>query len=135
MFINKLRFIDNEKQQLYFKALASFLLPFFTSDYYSNELDLQQDFTSFQDDESYLEILEEGLNHCEDALGIKLGIQDLIGLTPKRWKLCLVCGDPFLSYDKFNKSKICYSTTYKRFKVGQGTYFKAAQEGASKCYM
>lgn len=135
MCINKIKFIDSEKQNLFFKELASFLMPFFAKDFYNKDEDLRTDFEALQDDEVFSILLDSAAEHCKIRTGIFIPGEELATITAKRWKLCIVCNKPFLSHDRYNKTKICYSTTYKRYKQGQGIYFKAAEQNVSQCYM
>lgn len=135
MFINKIKFLDSTKQSDYYKTLASFFMDFFSKDYYKDEKDLQKDFEELQRDESFLIIAELAAKHCEKKTGVYIPGEEIALLPSNRWKLCIVCGKPFLSYDRYNKTKICYSASYRRFKRGQGVYFKSASNGVSQCYM
>lgn len=135
MCINKIKFIDSEKQSLFYKELASFLIPFFAKDFYNNSYDLQNDFVAIQKDDVFPLLMESASLHCEGSTGIYIPAEELASIAATRWKLCVVCNKPFLSYDRFNKTKICYSTTYRRYKQGRDTYFKSVEQNVSQCYM
>lgn len=99
--------------------LGEELLEFF----YDRNETLQEDFAAFMETEEY------------EVFMITQGYGHLIGwLTPKRWRVCITCGEPFIAFDKWNKMKYCQRETYRRHNK-QGEPFPSAVRGKSVCFV
>lgn len=138
--IDKLAHLDARTQKEFYKELTQGFLEYFGLDYYSSEKELQDSFHDFKsyDRRSYRDALESILDEIAPE-GIKLTWRDLKRLNYRRWRLCKVCGAPFIAYGSQNKTRICYLQDYNRYKVGvegkSGYYFKGVLDGLSQCYM
>ena len=141
--IKKLECLSDKELKKFYKSFADKLLEVFGE--YDNLNQLQEAFHSFKNDdvEDYRECLDNILYEIAPS-NIELNWKDFKKLTKNRWKLCKVCGHPFLSFDKKNRMKYCYSNAYKRYRKGrkdfagnyiEGKYFKSAEHGLSSCFM
>jgi hypothetical protein len=127
--------LDEQGVKDFFRALSANLQEIFASDYYNDVEQLQEDFQDWKmsDLKDYRDTLNEILQEIAPD-GIELTWRDCTKAVVKnRWKLCRCCGQPFLTYDKKNRMGFCYSTDYRRYKVGKGEYYKLAQKGVSTC--
>lgn len=120
-----------EERRLY-QELQDSLLNVFGYDNYSSLETLRTDFQALMLDPYYSYLLDEFVLANEQY---HIDVNELFkAITPNRWKLCKVCGKPFLDYTTFNKSKICYNSIYKRYSLHKGEFFTSAGE-KSECYM
>ncbi|MCU5020523.1 hypothetical protein OCD65_27990 [Bacillus paranthracis] len=140
MLVDKIKHVDDVTKKKFYRELTTGLLELFSQDFFSSEAELQQAFYSVskEDKQSYREYLNELLQGIAPD-GIELTWKDLKKLTHKRWRLCRVCGEPFLTTDLKNKTRICNMRDYKRYRVGnetrEGKFFKGTLQGYSECFM
>lgn len=136
--IKKLAHYDRKQANEFYRLFNAKLLEVFGQDHYYSEDELRMSFMEFMRDESYQEIINDILQDISPS-DIPLTFDDITNLTPKRWKLCLRCGKPFLCYGNRNKSKTCYIVPYVRYRpsdtAGEGKFFKAVLDGYSTCFM
>jgi hypothetical protein len=126
---------DSELKQFYrdlSREITAFIGGFFSS-----EEELQEAFKDFKSDvRSYHDVMDNILASIAPQYGLTW--RDLKQLNHKRFRLCRVCNSPFISFDKYNRTRICYDTPYKRFirkdddEVGH--FVKYTEEGQSMCY-
>lgn len=138
--INQIEVLSDDIKKEFYNKLAARLLEAFALDYYENEEDLQSDFQDWKinDVKDYRATLNEILSEITPH-GIELTWRDCKKINRKRFKLCKVCNKPFLTHDRLNQMKYCYTSTYKRYKVGtenkEGSYYKSSFKGLSTCFM
>jgi hypothetical protein len=142
-YIKRLEYLKlpPEEKKHFYKFFEKELLNIFAKDYYINKEELQLDFVKLKRSKSYKQLLEIILKSVEEEIGIKLKVDDLIRLTPNRFKLCSVCKKPFISFDNFNKMKICYKQDYIKYKLltkskdkTNKEFFKSTEK-KSVCFM
>ncbi|MGH0741949.1 hypothetical protein [Bacillus paranthracis] len=136
MLIDKIDVLDEQTQRIFYRDLTKGLLSYFGQDYYSSEEELQEafHFAKNGDRRSYREFVDELLLEIAPE-GVELTWRDLHRINYRRWRLCVNCGEPFLTRDAKNKARVCDSQDYKRFKVVAGEFYKGAMTGKSTCYM
>lgn len=138
--LTKIEHLPIGTQKQFYKDLTAALLEVFATNQYEDVLQLQQDFDDWKRSDlgDYHTVIDDILSEIAPE-GIKLTWRDLGKLNYKRWKICSVCGKPYIDVSKFNKTKICYTSDYKRYKIGtedaSGSFFKSAQKGLSECFM
>ncbi len=116
--------LDINDQRRVAAELATFLLLFFGNETYYNELNLQKDFTRFQQSGIYEQVVEQFQNQNNVDVSFLL--------KSKRWKVCKVCFKPFLATDTGNKQELCRYNTYVRYTTS-GKQINSA--GKSVCEM
>jgi protein-arginine kinase activator protein McsA len=130
----KLAKLSEDELKQFYRALCKEITQFI-GDFFDCEEDLQEAFKEFKSDTSeYHDVLDNILANISPQY--KLTWRDLKHLSHKRIRLCRVCGKPFISYDKYNRIRICYDTPYKRYisDGDNGHYVKYTEEGQSACY-
>lgn len=141
--INKLDHLSDIELKEFYKTFADKILDIIGS--FDDINELQDVFESFKNEDvsDYRQCLDNILSEISPN-GIELTWKDYKKLTKNRWKLCKVCGTPFLAFDKKNRMKYCYNNTYKRYRKGRndvagnyikGRFFKSAENGVSTCFM
>jgi len=121
-----------EEEVRLYQELQDDLLNIFGNDSYSDVEALRGDFQALMLDPYYSYLLD---NYVLNNREYYIDVNELFkSITPNRWKVCKVCGKPFLDYTTYNKSKICYSAIYKRYSLRKGEFFTSAGE-KSECYM
>lgn len=136
MFVKEILHLSEEVQKQFYRELSEQLLSYFGESYYDDEEELQESFHEWKsmDMNDYRKIVDSILKEIAPE-GIELNWRHIRKLNYKRWKLCKVCGTPYIDMSKFNRTSICYSTTYKRYRQKQGTFNKMGLEGKSTCQM
>lgn len=131
--INKVDRLSEQEQKQFYKMLCKEITDII-GDFFSSEEELQEAFEEFMYDEEYAEVMDMVLADIAPDLG--LTHKDLKRLKPKRMRLCRVCGSVFISYDYYNRKRICYSATYQRYISDDenGHFVKYTEEGQSECY-
>jgi DNA replicative helicase MCM subunit Mcm2 (Cdc46/Mcm family) len=129
--------VKPEERKYFYRLLEKEILGIFAKDFYKDEKELQEDFINLKRNKDYKEILKMVLDKIEDDLGIVLSVEDLSRLSANRFKLCSVCKKPFLTFDNFNKMKICYKIDYVKYKMktkDKKEYFNNSLK-VSVCFM
>lgn len=138
--INKLTGLPDYELKNFYRLLTDKLLEVFGLDYYEDdEEELQMGFHYYKngDRADYHKTVDKILSEIAPR-GIELNWRDIKKLSYRRWHLCSECNKPFIAYDKFNTTKICYHSDYVRYKIGtndsEGRFFKASNN-RSVCFM
>lgn len=128
---NKLDTLADEELKEFYRDLCREITAFIGG-FFASEAELQEAFKDFKSDvRSYHEVIDNILEDIAPKYNITW--RDLKHISHRRLRLCRVCGSPFIAYDKYNRTRICYDTPYKRFvsRDGEG-YF--TNDGQSVCY-
>lgn len=132
--MSKLNSLSDAELKEFYNALCKGITAFIGS-YFDCEGDLQEAFKEFKASGlEYREVLDNIL--AEIAPELELTWKDLKHLSHKRFRLCRVCGNVFISYDKYNRIRICYEVPYKRYisNGDEGHFVKYTEGGMSTCY-
>jgi hypothetical protein len=132
--MSKLNQLSDSELKQFYNTLCREITAFIGS-YFDCEEDLQEAFKEFKSNTvEYREVLDNILTNISPQY--KLTWRDFKQLNHKRFRLCRVCNKPFISYDKYNRIRICYDTPYKRYisDGDNGHYVKYTEEGQSACY-
>ncbi len=116
--------LPKEQQRETAIALAVYLLSFFGQEAYNSEQQLQRDFSEFQRQSYFLDIIDAFEKEFKVDIGCLLSV--------KRWKLCKVCNRPFIAYDASSHSVYCNYQTYRKY-TSSGKQVNS--EGKSVCWV
>lgn len=123
--------LSKEERKIICNHLTDKLLSVFQTGEYTSEKDLQGDFQLFKSNiKQYREIIDRLLK--DNPLNRELTWRD-VKIEEKRWRLCKVCGKPFIAYDTKNNMRICAKQDYVRYNSARKRYYKST--GKSMCYM
>lgn len=140
MLIPKIANVDEVTKKIFYRNLTSRLLELVGQDYFPTQECLKETVQEImtEDRQSYREYLDDILKEIAPE-GYELTWRDCTRLTANRWRLCRICGEPFISTDYKNRQRICYLKDYKRYRAGndqrEGKFFKGALQGYSACFM
>ena len=130
--LNELDDLVYEQKVAIYKDLQDTLLEVFAFDVYTDEEQLKKDFEELLHDPYYITVLEDFIKKYEV---FNISLDKLYrGITPKRWKLCTQCKNPYLDYSTYNRTVLCYNQVYRRYAVTTQEYFKSSGS-YSICYM
>lgn len=149
--IKELQQLSDAQQKRFYRMLTSELLKQFANSWYEADESekLQKHFMDWKwaERKDYHVVLDRILAGIIEQMDLDITLTWVeVKINYRRWRICPVCNRPFLCYSKFNKVKTCYTEDYIRYKIGEekgenneeyveGRYFKASEEGQSKCFM
>jgi len=123
--------LNPEERKTICNYLTERFLTVFRIEDYTNEEELQGDFRAFKVNlKQYHAVLDRLLK--DNPLNRQLTWRD-VRITAKRWHICKICNQPFISYNAFNKMKLCTRLDYVRYNTSTNQYYKST--GQSICYM